>query len=102
GLGLGDRGVGGSADRENRAAGRGFPGNLDLFAEADALLDLRTANLEEFVDIAGQDAEEAEPLEQGNPPILGLRENALVEREQRKLARQELGLDPTDWDAGPL
>ena len=44
------------------------------------------ADLEELVEVAADDAQEAQPLEQRNVRVLRQREDAPVEREQRQLA----------------
>jgi hypothetical protein len=98
----GDQGVGPLADEWKHLRRQCFPGNLDLVSEPDALLQLGDANLEEFVQIARQDAQEAQPLENRNPAILGLSEDAFVEREQGKLASEELRLDLAYRNKGSL
>ncbi len=53
---------------------------------AELLLDARDADLEELVQVAADDAQEAQPLEQRHLGVLGQREHAPVEVEQRELA----------------
>ena len=50
------------------------------------LLQAGDADLEELVEVAGGDAQEAQPLEQRQRLVERLREHALVELEQRQLA----------------
>ena len=64
--------------------GQRHAGRRDLRAEL--LLDARDADLEELVQVAADDAQEAQPLEQRHLGVLGQREHAPVEVEQRKLA----------------
>src|SRR4029450_5493983 len=55
-------------------------------------LDLRlqpgNADLEKLVEIAADDAQETQPLEQGRRPIFSLREHATIERELSQFAVQ--------------
>src|SRR5207302_999216 len=90
---LRDQRVGALADHgENLRRGR-LPGNRYLVAEPDALFQFGDADLEELVQVARQDAQEPQPLQRRNPPVLGLGEHPLVECQDGELARQELGLD---------
>ena len=54
--------------------------------DAELLAHTGDADLEEFVEIAADDAQEAQTLEQRDGGILRQGEDAPVEREQRKLA----------------
>jgi hypothetical protein len=53
------------------------------------LLQAGDAHFEEFVEVASDDAEEAQPLEQRNVRIGGEGEHAAVEGELRKLAIEQ-------------
>ena len=59
-------------------------------ADADLLLDARDADLEEFVQVARHDAQEAQALEQGYGRVGGLGEHAALELQQRELAVEEV------------
>jgi hypothetical protein len=59
-------------------------------AELDRLLQPRDADLEELVEVRGDDGDEAQALEQRHRLVRGLREHAPVEREQAELAVEEL------------
>src|SRR5262249_12100657 len=52
------------------------------------LLQARDADLEELVEVAGEDREELHPLEQRQTRVAGEREHAPVEGEPRELAVQ--------------
>ena len=60
------------------------PGGRELGAQL--LLQARDADLEEFVEVVADDAQEAQPLEQRRRGILRQREDAAVERKLRQLA----------------
>src|SRR5258706_3342447 len=99
---LGDQRMGTLADQGKNLRRRRLSGNHDLVAEPDALLQLGDADLEELVQVARQDAQEPQPLQRGNPPVLGLGEHPLVERQNGELAREELRLDPARRQSGSL
>ncbi len=67
--------------------GQRHPGGWRLFA--DLLLQPSDSDFEEFIEIAREYAEEAQPLEQRDVGILGHREHAAVERELRQLAVEQ-------------
>ena len=80
-----------SAASSARRPGSVMPGGGSLREEL--LLQPGDADLEELVEIAADDAEEAQPLEHGDRRILREREHAPVERELRQLAidRRRIG-----------
>ena len=90
------------ADQGENLRRRRLSGNRYLVAEADALFQLGDADLEELVQVARQDAQEAQPLQRRKPPVLGLGEHALVERQDGELAREELRLDLARRNPGSL
>src|SRR6266576_7214059 len=90
------------ADQGENLRRRRLSWNHDLVAEPDALLQLGDADLEELVQVARQNAQEPQPLERRNPPVLGLGEHTLVERQHGKLACEELRLDPARGKSGAL
>ena len=47
------------------------------------------AHLEEFIEVAADDAQILQPLQQGDRPILGLGQHALIEGQQRQLPVQQ-------------
>jgi hypothetical protein len=55
-------------------------------ARFDLRLEARHADLEEFVEIAADDAQETQPLEQRRRPVFRLRQHPPVERELAQLA----------------
>ena len=57
----------------------------------ELLLQARDAHLEELVEVAAEDREELRPLEQRERRVLGEREHARVELEQRQLAVEVAG-----------
>src|SRR5206468_12904527 len=58
--------------------------------ELDLLLQAGDANLEELVQVRGDDAKEAQPLEDRNVAVLRLRQHPAIELERLQLAIQEL------------
>ena len=65
--------------------------------QAQLFLDAGHPHLEEFVEVAGDDADEAQPLEQRHRRIGRLREHPALELQQRQLAVDEValfGFDP--------
>ena len=70
--------------RGHAVGGRAVAAHLDLFLEAG------DADLEEFVEVAGDDAEEAQSLEQRHARVGDLGQDAAVEGEQRKFAVDEV------------
>ena len=54
--------------------------------DLDALLQAGDANLEEFIEIGRRDAEKLEALEQRQPAVFGLAEDAPIELDLRQLA----------------
>ncbi len=56
----------------------------------DLLLQAGDADLEELVQVAADDAQEPQPLEQRHRRVLGLRQHAPVELEQAELAVEEV------------
>src|SRR5207245_10896150 len=99
---LRDQCMGAFADQGENLRRRRLSGNRYLVAEPDALLQLGDADLEELVEVARQDAQEPQPLKCGNPPVLGLGEHPLVERQNGELAREELRLDLARRQSGSL
>ena len=59
-------------------------------AHLDLLLQPRDADLEELVQVGGDDAQEAQALEQRHRAVLGLREDAAIEFEDLQLAVEEV------------
>jgi hypothetical protein len=59
-------------------------------AELDLLLEAGDADLEEFVEVAGDDAEEAQALEQRHAGVGRLAEDAAVEGEQGQFPVEEV------------
>jgi hypothetical protein len=53
---------------------------------------LRHPDLEEFIQVARDDREIAQALEEGDRPVLRLRQDALVERDDAHLPMEEPGL----------
>ena len=58
--------------------------------QLDLLLQARDADLEELVQVRGDDAKELEALEQRHRAVVGLREHAAVELEGLQLAIEEM------------
>ena len=58
-------------------------------AELDLRLQTCDADLEELVDVAAGDAQEAQPLEQRHRVVLGLGEDATIEFELAQLAIEQ-------------
>ena len=56
------------------------------------------ADFEEFVEVAREDAEESQPLEQRHVRILGQRQDATVECELRQLAVEQRSLGQLHWE----
>ena len=99
---LSDQRVGALAHQGENLRRRRLYGNRYLIAEPDALLQLGDADLEELIEVARQDAKEPQPFQRRNPPVLGLCEHALVECQNRELAREELRLDLARMKPGSL
>jgi hypothetical protein len=99
---LRDQRMGTLADQGKYLGRRRLSGNRYLIAQPDALLQLGDADLEELVQVARQDAQETQPLQDRNPPVLGLGEHPLVERQNGELAREELRLDLARRNSGSL
>src|SRR6266853_927174 len=99
---LGDQRMGAFAYQGENLRRRRLSGNRYLVAEPDALLQLGDSDLEELVQVARQDAQEAQPLQRRKPPVLSLGEHALVECQDGELAREELGLDLARRKSGSL
>ena len=59
-------------------------------ADSELLLDAGDADLEEFVEVARHDAQEAQAFEQRNGGVGGLGQHAALELQQRELAVQEV------------
>jgi hypothetical protein len=70
--------------RREAVGARGARGELDL------LLHAREPDLEELVQVRGDDAEEAQPLERRHRAVLGLGQHAAVELQRLQLAIQEM------------
>src|SRR6185436_12041810 len=66
------------------------PGGARRGAELDLLLDAGKPDLEELVEIGGDDAEEAQAFEHRHRAVLGLGENAAIELERLQLAVEEV------------
>src|SRR5690349_24297069 len=81
-----DQAAGVLMDRVQLLGDREAVGTRLIRAELEALLEAGYANFEELVEVAGRDAQELEPFEQRDLFVERLREHALVEFEQRKLA----------------
>jgi hypothetical protein len=64
--------------------------------ELDLLLEPSDANLEELVEVRGDDGDEAQPLEQRHRVVGRLRQHAALEREDAELAVEKLG---RRWDS---
>ena len=94
--------MGALADQGEYLRRRRLSGNRYLVAEPDALFQLGDADLEELIQVARQDAQEAQPFQRRDPPVLGLGEHPLVERQHGQLPREELGLDLARGNSGSL
>src|SRR6266581_46806 len=99
---LRDQRMGALTDQGENLRRRRLSGNRYLIAEPETLLQLGDADLEELVQVARQDAQEAQPLQRRKPPVLGLGEHALVESQNGELAREELRLDLARRNPGSL
>ncbi len=81
-------------ERREAVGAGGARGHLDL------LLHAREPDLEELVEVGGDDAEEAQALEQRHLAILGLGEHAAIELERLQLPVEEVVARVAGWAWG--
>ncbi len=86
---LGDQRMGFPVDAAEDLLRRQAVGVGGMAAQLDLLLEAGDADLEELVEVGGDDAQEAQAFQQRHALVGGLREDAAVEGEQRQFPVDE-------------